>query len=302
VETFRCPVCIGVLEDACAHRCAACGQNMRRRRPRVLGEETRVGARNLPIDRWMLERLHGSTHGRRRSSLPPVAWHGKFTTSPLAEPDFSATPSPVATPLAPPSIATQSAVMEPEHDIDIQTPATVGALALDVYTRPVTPDEELDDAPAIVSVPELDETTVAVDVEAAIPVYEVPVVTEPAAPPLPMAVPHEELDPDVRALVDELYQQARAELSGNDLALFAPLDDHAPTFESDAQLDIDVAPESFEPPAPAVSAPVERDEAQAPIAPEPPAIPPAGSTRSSARGGWVPAFTPNERRRRQTND
>ena len=101
METFRCPTCIGVLPDARANRCPNCGQNIRRRPPKVLGEDTRIGATNLPIDRWMLDRLHND--GRGRHALPPVAWHGKFTTSPLAEPDFSATPVPTATPLAPPS-------------------------------------------------------------------------------------------------------------------------------------------------------------------------------------------------------
>lgn len=34
---FRCPTCIAVLPDPRAHRCAVCGQNLRRRRPRLLG-------------------------------------------------------------------------------------------------------------------------------------------------------------------------------------------------------------------------------------------------------------------------
>jgi hypothetical protein len=299
VETFRCPVCIGVLRDARAHRCGACGQNMRRRRPRVLGEETRVGAENLPIDRWMLERLHGSTHGRRRSSLPPVAWHGKFTTTPLAEPDFSATPSPVATPLAPPTIGVSTTTARPdEPEVDIETPATVGALALDVYTRPVAPPEEIDDAPVIAPVPELDESAAAIDAEV-IPTYEVPVATEPPVSTTPRPVPHEELDPDVRALVDELYQQARAELSGNDLAFFAPLDD---TPAVPAATEVEPAPPTVDRMTtvePTTSAPIINDPAppnapNAPAAPEPPA--------PSGRSGWVPAFTPNERRRRQSTD
>jgi hypothetical protein len=274
---------------------------MRRRRPRVLGEETRVGAENLPIDRWMLERLHGSTHGRRRSNLPPVAWHGKFTTTPLAEPDFSATPSPIATPLAPPTVAvsTGATTTRPdEPEVDIETPATVGALALDVYTRPVAPTEDIADAPVIAPVPELDELPEVIEAEV-IPTYEVPVVPQPTESTTPHAVPHEELDPDVRALVDDLYQQARAELSGNDLAFFAPIDDF---LEAPAPPEVDSAPPivdrvpTVETPAsvpiinetPLPSAPA------APTTPEPPA--------SSGRSGWVPAFTPNERRRRQTSD
>jgi hypothetical protein len=281
------------LRDARAQRCAACGQNMRRRRPRILGEETRVGADDLPIDRWMLERLHGSTHGRRRSTLPPVAWHGKFTTTPLAEPDFSAIPSPVATPLAPPTVAV-SATRPEEPNVEPETPATVGALALDVYTRPVAPNEEIEEAPVIAPVPELDESALVTETEI-IPTYEVPVVSEPPASTTPRPVPHEELDPDVRALVDELYQQARAELSGNDLAFFAPLDD-APF--APAATEVDPAPPTVDrvatvdtTPAPIINEPA---PPSVPAAPEPPA--------STARSGWVPAFTPNERRRRQSTD
>ena len=294
METFRCPVCIGVLRDARAHRCGACGQNMRRRRPLVLGEATRVGAENLPIDRWMLERLHGSTHGRRRSSLPPVAWHGKFTTTPLAEPDFSATPSPMATPFAPPTVT----IPAPRPDEpEIETPATVGALALDVYTRITPADEAIEDAPVIVGVPELDHIEAEPEIDV-IPTYEVPVVPEPApAPATPRPVAHEELDPDVRALVDELYQQARAELSGNDLAFFSPIDDGS------------IAPATeVETPPPAVDriAPVEPTTAPIVTDPAPPPAPIAPTSpapqASNGRGGWVPAFTPNERRRRHGTD
>lgn len=265
----------------------------------MLGEDTRIGASHLPVDRWMLERLHGSSHGRRRSSLPPVAWHGKFTTTPLAEPDFSATPSPVATPLAPPTVAAPTTRPD-DAEIEIDTPATVGALALDVYTRPISPaEEEIEEAPVIAPGPELALAEVAPVIETdGIPTYEVPVVTEPeaAAPTMPRPVPHEELDPDVRALVDELYQQARAELSGNDLAFFAPIDDDEPRPpEADGapvEPTVDVAPAPT--PAPIMNEP---GPARAPIAPvAPQATPP------TARGGWVPAFTPNERRRRHTTD
>ncbi len=268
---------------------------MRRRRPLVLGEETRVGADHLPIDRWMLERLHGSSHGRRRSTLPPVAWHGKFTTTPLAEPDFSATPSPVATPLAPPTVGVTTTVPDDlERDIDIDAPATVGALALDVYTRPIAPaEEEIDDAPVIVPVPELAEVESEPEVDA-IPTYEVPVVTERSEPTGPRPVPHEELDPDVRAIVDDLYQQARAELSGNDLALFAPIDDYP---------EAPIAP-AHDPAPPAVERITPVETTAAPIVNEPiaPVAPAAHCPASTTRGGWVPAFTPNERRRRHTSD
>ncbi|GIU89082.1 MAG: hypothetical protein KatS3mg010_0181 [Acidimicrobiia bacterium] len=47
---YRCPTCIAALPDPTARRCPMCAQHLRRRRPRVLGEEHRVGARMLPID------------------------------------------------------------------------------------------------------------------------------------------------------------------------------------------------------------------------------------------------------------
>jgi hypothetical protein len=101
VETFRCPTCIGILPDVHARRCTECGQSMRRRRPRILGEETRIGAAYLPIDRWMLERLHG-----RHRRIPPVAWQGRFTT-PTDRGEFVAT-APSFTNTPPHSVATPS--------------------------------------------------------------------------------------------------------------------------------------------------------------------------------------------------
>ena len=86
METFRCPTCIVILTDAGVARCPACGQRLRRRQPRVLGEERRLEAKQLPVDRWMLERLHG---GQPRTGRPrpiaPLAWHGRFSATPPAE-------------------------------------------------------------------------------------------------------------------------------------------------------------------------------------------------------------------------
>ena len=90
MESFRCPTCVGLLVDPTARRCSHCGQNVRRKRPKVLGEESRIGSTLLPIDRMMIERLDTDSSRRSRKSMPPVAWHGRFTTTPLAEPDFSA--------------------------------------------------------------------------------------------------------------------------------------------------------------------------------------------------------------------
>jgi hypothetical protein len=167
LDTFRCPTCVTVLPDPYARRCFACGQARSRRPPQVLGEEHRIGANLLPIDRWMLDRLRPERRRRRfgrKRHLPPVAWHGRFATSaPTAARDTSGAVSPAYDPMTP-------------DDDTPQPPATVGALALDVFVQP---------APA------------------------------PGAGARSV-VAHEELDPEVRAWVDELYEQARAELSGSE--------------------------------------------------------------------------------------
>ena len=361
METFRCPTCIGVLTDVHARRCNQCGQNIRRRRPRVLGEDHRIGATDLPIDRWMLARLHGTGRKRNRNSLPPVAWHGRFATSPLAEPDFSATPPVHSTPLAPPTAASAPEVTqlnEPIIEAPIDIPPTIGALALDVYTRPVTPDEiaefHEDDpaatnfatAPTEEPLPnsslfdkQYNEPAIQRVVNQPVtnePVFDEPVFNEPPEPnefrasvePAPTFAPapppsvvevgvgladggiearaslapvnpqrtpmlHSELDPEVRAIVDELYQQARAELSGNDLGFFAPLaeivpdtDDHTivvdepPVLRADSALDQVLEAEAL-----AIAQDVVADE-----------------SRPRKPGGWVPAAFITEEERRKLTD
>lgn len=276
MEIFRCPTCIGVLDDALATRCPNCRQSLRRKRPRVLGEETRLHSAKLPVDRWMLARLHNE--GRRRSALPPVAWHGRFTTSPLAEPAFAATPSPIATPLAPPSAADPAP--EPTSITPAEEPpATVGALALDVYTHPVATPENINAD---------DEHEVDAPTTPPVAMWTPPAPTLPAPRPV---VPHEDLDPDVRAIVDDLYEQARAELSGTDLAFFAPIEHDEPVVEMPQPIAADIVEiVDIVEPAPVVEPIIESEAASAPkIASEPP----------RARGGWVPAFTPDERRHRR---
>lgn len=346
METFRCPTCIGVLPDARAKRCPHCGQNIRRRAPKVLGEETRIGANHLPVDRWMLDRLHND--GPRKHALPPVAWHGKFATSPLAEPNFSATAVPTATPLAPPTTVaapdispTSAMVNDDDHDL---TPPVVGALALDVYTRPISQTDDVDVVdrvdPALEPAPEpvverapTPEPPMALAPE---PVYTPPPVPTPV-PPAPVAQPvttHEELDPDVRALVDDLYKQAREELSGNDLAFFTPIDEppaprvdpiedaigsqpiiatptEAPMFEAtpteapmfatptEAPL-FEPTPEETPPvvEAPVVEAPGVETPAPAPRPEEPPRSQEVPPTRS----GWQPALVNDRHKRRHLSD
>jgi hypothetical protein len=122
-------------------------------------------------------------------------------------------------------------------------------------------------------------------------------------------VSHASLDPEVRALVDELYEQARAEMSGADLSFDDPVaeipvaETGAPVYEPEMRLPtrepvIDVhLPE----PAPAAEPPV------------PPAAPSASATSavgdviapsngsSETRGGWVPAFIAEDQQRRITD-
>jgi hypothetical protein len=244
LETFRCPTCIGLLPDAHVRRCTYCGQALRRRHPRVLGDEHRIGARTLPIDRWMLDRLQTEPR-RRRKGTNSAPWHGRFAPSPRsAEPDLvlppvatPPAPAPRAVPLAPepveatfiaapeaptPATATDTpafgaAVIGPlAPEFDEMTPAAITALDLDLFVAPTPAPVEAD--PAAVPEPEA----------AVVPPPVAPVVSEPPAPvasPAPLAPPyvaprpvvaHDELDPAVRALVDELYEQARAELAGID--------------------------------------------------------------------------------------
>ena len=88
-------------------------------------------------------------------------------------------------------------------------------------------------------------------------------------------VPHEELDPEVRALVDELYEQARAELSGTE-TLDSPAYDES-RFDPPAE---STSPEepmpSMDPPARANDVPTGSDDA------------------ARGRRGWVPAAFMNE--------
>jgi len=286
VETFRCPTCIGVLTEPRAPRCPSCGQNIRRRRPVVLGDDHRKGA-YLPVDRWMLARLRAEGP-RARRHIAPVAWHGKFETSPLAEPAFAAMPSPVATPLVPPTV-TEPEPPAPRVEADpplIETAApevpaaTVGALTLDAYTRalPHTSDDDPPAAPEVSATEGGPNDLVPPAPASPIAYAPEPLPAVPTLPAMPRPVPHEELDPEVRALVDDLYEQAREELSGNnDMAFFAPVDD---------RYDLaDIV--EYEPP---------------PIAAEEPAPQPKASGAAQSRRGWQPAFVADDTRKRNLSE
>lgn len=133
---FRCPTCITVLTDPSSRRCQTCRRRLRRRGPRVLGEERRAGARMLPIDRALNERLHAVAG--RRDLLRGDPWAGRFRVAEPARPGATGPePEPAVAPF-------------------VETPA-----------------------------------------------YE------------PMAVEPGPLDPDIQALVDDLYRQARAEIGSS---------------------------------------------------------------------------------------
>lgn len=306
METFRCPTCLGVV-DANARRCNFCRANIRRKRPMVLGEETRIGANLLPIDRWMLERMQSDGTARGRNAMPPVAWHGRFATSPLAEPDFAATPSPVATPLSPPTQAhapepvapaASTRASLPAVDEPVDTPPVVGALALDMYTMPAPRIDEQDIeavAPPVISVPEPPAP------KAPEAMVYVPPTTSTARP----VVAHEELDPEVRALVDELYEQARAELAGGDLMTMPateadPIEQEYEPFPALDEYELPELPSLPDlPELPAIAAdepPVADATIVEPVSDEAPHASPAPT--APTRGGWVPAFVADERRRK----
>ena len=255
METFRCPTCIAILPDVHVRRCSYCGQALRRRHPRVLGDEHRIGARTLPVDRWMLDRLQGEPRRRRAGSTSSVPWHGRFAPSPRsAEPDLVMPPvtePPMGAAAIAAAAASAAPVVEPptaETPVEAivvdsapvtdaasfneveETPAAITARDLDLFVAPTPP------TPAPVAPPAPVEEPVAEAAAAPAPpvVVTPPIAATPPAPAAPPAPPiaappvatpfptprpiiaHEELDPEVRALVDELYEQARAELSGID--------------------------------------------------------------------------------------
>ena len=278
MEPFRCPTCIGLLPDAPIRRCPACGQSLRRRRPLVLGEDTRHG-RSLVVDRWMLDRLDAGIAARGRG-LPPVAWHGRFATSSLAEPEPEHMPA--AAPIAA-VYAFESTVIEVDDPIDSRPfdPYTDAAATITGTDPAVLP--ELPPAPEPEPEPE--------------PASLAP--PPPVAPYAPWPEPvQERLDADVRALIDELYEHARAELSGEDIALNAAAAD-ARSDEScvNAPLVNEIV---GEPPAaaPAV-APTSGAGTERPTEPPPnaPTTPNASSVKRTGRvrSGWVAAIQTGNR-------
>lgn len=156
---YRCPTCIAALPDPTSRRCPMCAQHLRRRRPRVLGEEHRIGARVLPIDRALVDRLR-----ERTASLAPVpATAAAPGSSGGAAPEVTDPPAAEPDPI---DVAAYLAAFDVPRNAGSGSADTAGP------ARPAIP------------------------------------------PPAETVVPVEELDPEIKALVDELYERARAEILG----------------------------------------------------------------------------------------
>lgn len=216
---FRCPTCIGVLADPTAQRCPSCGQRLRNRRPRVLGEEHRPGAKMLPIDRALHDRLHGvPAKGRRARHLAPPPWLEHYNAS--------------ATNAVTVAMARESALVGGGGAATMVAPATYEAVPIEPFAAamPAAPMVEeppplditaylarFEPVPAADDEIDLGEPTVA---GAGATTLEPPAWSELSFEPAIVAdepsyaIESGPLDPEVQALVDDLYRKARAEIAG----------------------------------------------------------------------------------------
>jgi hypothetical protein len=219
-----------------------CGQALRRKRPRVLGEEHRPGAKMLPIERALHERLHGTPMRGRKTRFAPPPWAeayrantvhvsvrvereaevggndgngagGVATLTPPATFDFDSH----AAPTAPPYV-------EEPAPLDIQSYLS----SFEPHAGDVAIDEHVDS-------PAPEATSALVDDPIALP----PAPPVDVAPPAPVYVEPEAtyeiepgpLDPEVQALVDDLYRKARAEIVGSFDGMESELVPEAPVYE-----------------------------------------------------------------------
>jgi hypothetical protein len=234
VATYRCPVCISMLGDPQARRCGACGKRLRARKLRVLGDETRVTATELPVDRWMIGRLHGA------KGMPAVAWEGRFTPGTVQPPAAGTAAAAIApaipdapAPAQAPAPASASASMAPAAPTDLGSPVAPTAAPVapaggreqgSVVDAPEAPapapelapapapaaEREPEPAPKVVDALALDQYTQPIAPTTESPTWRSKqTVGDGAAWP----ARREQLDPEVRALVEELYEQARAEMA-----------------------------------------------------------------------------------------
>jgi len=197
--------------------------------------------------------------------------------------------------------AARPSTVAPQPDLiddEVVMPSVVDALALDLYVQPVAPIREPEASPLPPAAPAPPEPEPEPELLARLTSPPPPPAPAPSPAPAPAPRPQplqEELDPEVRALVDELYQQARAELSGDDFGFFAPADDapgEGPTLAE---------PPRSEPPLPEPPLMRAQPQADSPAAgtppPEPDDAPHASAIAPESRGrsAWVPAIQTDER-------
>lgn len=224
---FRCPTCIGVLADPTSRRCHMCGQRLRRRRPRVLGEEHRPGARLLPVERALHERLHGTSKPGGRRQYEPPPWAERYTASAsvaaarmLADKAPTGSGSGVATLTAPPELRFDAYAAPVAPSTPVEDPPTLdmGALDIQAYLSSFEPAHDLIADPVEVeAAPEqftagrevVRDAAGTLEVSTGAPVQHEAQYELDTAP----------LDPEVQALVDDLYRKARAEIVGSFVGL-----------------------------------------------------------------------------------
>ncbi|MDQ1521782.1 MAG: hypothetical protein QOI55_2855, partial [Actinomycetota bacterium] len=149
---FRCPTCIAVLAEPRARRCDTCGQNLRRREPFVLGDAAKVSSRQLPIDRWMADRVKRQPGSTFRSASAPtqparptltlaptiveapveapveVLFEFEPTIAPTVRPKPTIVPAPVVAPVVAPVFAPEpepEPILEPVAETVVEAPTPV---------------------------------------------------------------------------------------------------------------------------------------------------------------------------------
>ncbi|HYL51640.1 MAG TPA: hypothetical protein VEZ15_06700 [Acidimicrobiia bacterium] len=227
----------------------------------------------------MLHRLDAGIAPRRRE-LPPVAWHGRFATSSLAEtePEHVPAAAPIAAVYAFESTVIETGDPTDSRPFDPHTDAVATITETDptvLPEMPPPPEPEPEPEPALLTPP------------------------PPVAPYAPWPQPMQEtLDADVRALIDELYEHARAEMSGEDIAFFAPAggarSGESCVNEPLVNEVVGEAPAAAPSPAPTPGAGTEGATEPPPNAP---AAPNASSVKRTgrARSGWVAAIQTGNR-------
>jgi hypothetical protein len=210
-----------MLTDTSARRCSACGKRVRANKLRVLGDETRVTATVLPVDRWMIDRLHGT------NGMPPVAWEGRYATPTTPNTMVASAVAATLTPAAPPAPAPVDTPATPP--VSPTAPSDLGS-PVEPTKAPVAPtgdhEKQPDPAPdaSAAEAPAAEQAPAFVDA-LALDQYTQPNASVAESPQwrskqtvgdgVSWPARREQLDPEVRALVEELYNQARAEMESD---------------------------------------------------------------------------------------